>query len=63
MEEEAQAIAEEWEEAVEEVETYTVKPRRSDIKVELVALAWAPYWEIGYRSARGDVSHGRVPAY
>jgi hypothetical protein len=63
MEEEAQAIAEEWEDAVEQVETYTVKPRRSDIKVELVTLAWAPYWEIGYRSARGEVAVGRVPAY
>jgi hypothetical protein len=63
MEEEAQALANQWEDAAGEVETYTVKPRRSDVKVELVTLAWVPYWEIAYRSARGEVAHGRVPAY
>jgi len=63
MEKEAQTIADRWEDAADEIETYAIKPRRSDIKVELVTLAWAPYWEIGYRSARGEVAHGRVPAY
>ncbi|HUS69343.1 MAG TPA: hypothetical protein VM075_01030, partial [Anaerolineae bacterium] len=63
MEKEAQAMADRWEDAAGEIQTYTVKPRRSDIKVELVTLAWAPYWEIGYRSARGEVAHGRMPAY
>jgi len=63
MEGEAQAMADKWEDAAGEIQTYTVKPRRSDIKVELVTLAWAPSWEIGYRSARGEVAHGRVPAY
>jgi DNA helicase HerA-like ATPase len=63
METEAQALADRWEDSAGEIQTYTVKPRRSDIKVELVTLAWAPYWEIGYRSARGQLARGRVPAY
>ena len=63
MEREAQAMADRWADAAGEIQTYTVKPRRSDIKVELVTLAWVPYWEIGYRSARGQVDRGRVPAY
>ena len=63
MEREAQAMADRWEHAAGEIQTYTVKPRRSDIKVELVTLAWVPYWEIGYRSTRGQVDRGRVPAY
>jgi hypothetical protein len=63
MEKEAQAISDRWEDAAGQIETYALKPRRSDIKVELVTLAWVPYWEIGYRSARGEVAHGRVPAY
>jgi hypothetical protein len=29
----------------EELESVTLKPRKSDISVELVALAWSPYWE------------------
>jgi hypothetical protein len=63
MEGEAQAVADKWEDAAGEIETFSVKPRRSDIKAELVTLAWAPYWEIGYRSTRGQTDHGRVPAY
>jgi len=63
MEEEAEAIADKWADALEEIETYAVKPRRSDVQVELVALAWAPYWEIGYRSARGRLTHDRVAAW
>jgi hypothetical protein len=63
MEEEAQAIADEWAEATDQVETYAVKPRRSDVKVQLVSVAWAPYWEISYPSARGSTAHDRVPAW
>ena len=29
----------------EELETVTVRPKKSDITVSLVALAWAPHWE------------------
>jgi hypothetical protein len=63
MEKEAQELADEWADVADELETYAVKPRRKDVKVELVSLAWAPYWEIGYRSARGKVAHSRVAAY
>jgi len=63
QEEEAKAITDKWAATLEEIETYTVKPRRSDANVELVALAWAPYWEIGYRSASGSLTHDRVPAW
>jgi chromosome segregation ATPase len=63
MEEEAETITEKWDAALDEIETYPVKPRRSDVQVEVVALGWTPYWEIGYRSARGSLSHDRVPAW
>ncbi|MBC7250277.1 MAG: DUF87 domain-containing protein [Anaerolineae bacterium] len=63
MEEEIEAITEKWLAALEEIETRDIKPRRSDVQVDLVALAWAPYWEIGYRSAQGDLTHDRVPAW
>jgi hypothetical protein len=45
------------------VETYKVKPRKSDCQADLVALAWTPTWEIGYYSASGALTHGRVPAW
>ena len=63
LEQEAEAIAKEWADVATEVETYAIKPRRSDVKVQLVSVAWAPYWEIGYSSARGTVTHDRVPAW
>ena len=63
MEQDAEAIAENWGEVAEEIETYAVKPRRSDVEVRLVALGWAPHWEIAYRSARGKLTHDRVPAW
>ena len=63
MEEDAAAIAENWAEVAEEIETYAVKPRRKDVQVELLSLAWAPYWEIAHRSARGKLTHDRVPAW
>jgi len=63
MELEAEAIADKWADAVEEIETYAIKPRRKDVQVEVAALGWAPYWEIGYRSASGSVTHNRVPAW
>ena len=63
LEQEAEAIAEEWADVATEVEIYAVKPRRSDVRVQLVSVAWAPYWEIGYSSARGTVTHDRVPAW
>ena len=63
MELEAEAIADKWADVVEEIETYAIKPRRKDVQVEVAALGWAPYWEIGYRSASGSVTHNRVPAW
>jgi phage terminase Nu1 subunit (DNA packaging protein) len=63
MQEEAEAITDRWAATPDEIETYAVKPRRSDVQVEVVALAWTPYWEIGYRSARGSLTHDRVPAW
>lgn len=31
--------------STEMLDTVTIKPRKADIAVQLVALAWAPYWE------------------
>ncbi len=63
LEGEAQAIADKWAANLEEVQVESLKPRPSDVDMELVALAWVPYWEIGYRSARGSLTRDRVPAW
>lgn len=33
-----------WELALQNVETFTVAPRRSDVRVEVVGVAWIPVW-------------------
>jgi hypothetical protein len=63
MEAEADAITRKWADTLDEIETYSVHPRRVDVDVQVVSLAWAPYWEIGTLSPRGDLTHDGVPAW
>ena len=58
---EAEAIAAKWEETLNDIEPYEVKPRRADVSVDLVAVAWLPYWEIIYEAGGRAVSD-RIPA-
>ncbi len=41
-------IAAKWEATMEEVSETEIKPRRSDVQVGLVTLAWAPHWVVRY---------------
>jgi hypothetical protein len=63
MQEEAEAISDRWTTALDQIEPYAVRPTRKDVQVDLVALAWAPYWEIGHPSAGGRLAQARVPAW
>jgi len=63
LEEEAREIRSKWSDVAMEVETYPVRPTRQGVDVRLVALAWAPYWEIGYTLASGHFTHSRVRAW
>jgi hypothetical protein len=53
MEQEAEALTEQWSDAAGDIEEIDVKPRKTDVKVQTVALAWAPSWEVSYEDARG----------
>lgn len=63
MEQEANALTEQWSKAVDDMEETKVMPRKSDIDVQMVALAWAPSWEVAYEDARGRGRTETVPAY
>ena len=39
----------------EQLETFSIKPKKTNISIQLVALAWAPYWR--------DDSGGTTPAW
>jgi len=50
LKEEAKAELEEldakWRALIDEVEEIEVRPRRADVRIDLFALAWFPYWEL-----------------
>ena len=41
-------ISKRWEEVTDEIEREELKPRRSDVNVKLIALAWVPHWHLYY---------------
>jgi hypothetical protein len=45
FESESNALADKVDPLTEALETISVKPRKTDIQVQLVTLAWAPYWQ------------------
>ncbi|MGB9879244.1 MAG: hypothetical protein ACPLRM_00655, partial [Anaerolineae bacterium] len=63
MEQEAEALGKKWATILDKIETYSIRPARGAVQVKLVALAWTPYWEIGYTSASGSLTHERVRAW
>jgi len=63
IEEESAVIAERWTAAAKAGEPFPVKPRRSDVKVLLLGLAWLPSWEITHCSVRGGRLTDQLPAF
>jgi hypothetical protein len=47
FEAETEAIRDRYDPALEDLETVIVRPKKKDIAVKLVALAWAPHWQRG----------------
>jgi hypothetical protein len=45
FEAESSALTEKYDPLTEPLETVSIKPRKTDILVQLLALAWAPYWQ------------------
>ncbi len=52
-------ISHRWESALENVETFEVAPRRSDVRIDIVGLAWSPVWLVPGPGGRLE----RVPAW
>jgi hypothetical protein len=63
MQAEMSATTEVWVKAAADVQQLQVAPRKTDIDVHLVALAWAPKWEVTYQDARGLTRTDTVPAF
>lgn len=62
LEREVAEAAARWDAAAREVAAAEVKPRRTDVRVDLVALTWVPAWEFSVREAAGGTATLRAPA-
>jgi len=55
-------ISARWENVDEEIIIETIKPRSTDIQLQLMALGWMPFWSIKY--VEGTTSRSaKIPAY
>ncbi len=63
LEAESSAITDRWNAATEKIETVSIRPRRTGVRVDLVALAWVPRWEIVFSSPSGERVSEAVPAW
>ncbi len=63
MEEDVNQVTQQWTTATETLQQVKVTPRKTDINVQTVALAWAPAWEVTYEDARGRSRTESVSAY
>ena len=59
----ANALTEQWTSAAADIQKTKIAPKKSDIDVQMVALAWAPTWEVTYEDSRGRSRTDAVPAY
>ncbi len=48
-----QAVRDKWSDEAVAVREATVRPRKTDIRVDLFGLAWVPQWRLAYRGERG----------
>jgi hypothetical protein len=58
----AKPITERWAALTEQMESVDVRPRKTDVLVDLVALAWAPQWVITGETPGGGIQEVALPA-
>ena len=56
----ADALTEQWTSAAADIQKTKIAPKKTDIDVQMVALAWAPTWEVTYED--NDVEVLGMPA-
>ncbi|WP_455369847.1 helicase HerA domain-containing protein [[Eubacterium] cellulosolvens] len=62
LKEETSEISARWENASEEIIVEKIRPRRTDIQLQLIALGWVPNWSINYREGTNS-RNAIIPAY
>lgn len=57
-----ESIKQKREKEISEVKEALIQPKKSDIEIKMVSLAWIPYWEIGY-SENGNKKMENIQAF
>jgi hypothetical protein len=63
MEREIGMLTQVWTDAVDSIQPVQIAAKKTNIDVQMVALAWTPTWEVTYEDARGRSRTDAVPAY
>jgi TolA-binding protein len=63
LQDQVSGITARWDDAVSRFESIPVRPSRSDVRVDMFALAWAPHWQIKYKAKDDSERDEIVPAY
>lgn len=58
-----QAVRERWSDLAMQVQPSAIRPKKSDIRVQVFGLAWVPNWLLVVEDSRGRVRDEVVPAY
>ncbi|MEM2907209.1 MAG: hypothetical protein QW739_03930, partial [Candidatus Odinarchaeota archaeon] len=63
LQKEVEVIKKNWEEVLEKFEEVKITPSRTDIQIDLVTLAWVPYWRLTYKGKDSAVRTELNAAY
>jgi hypothetical protein len=63
MEKEAESITQKWTGSLDQVETLSVRPKRTDVRIDLAGLVWVPFWILERPSEMGMMSRRTIPAW
>lgn len=63
LKEKAAGITKRWDVTGEDLESVSIRPRRNDVEVDTVAIAWEPYWLIDYSDVNGTNQKRSVGAF
>jgi hypothetical protein len=63
LRQETTAITARWDDTTKAFDEAPVRPARSDIEVQSIAVAWAPNWQLAYSDQQGNVRTELLKAY
>ena len=63
QEKEIAVLTASWGEVADSLQETALRPKKTDIHIEVFGLGWAPHWLVVYRDERGTLRDEMLPAY